>query len=205
MCNGSSEVRASRNGERIRSRDLAAGPRELFETSCLLKIRGRRECRAPNAPAASHAKVKSIRVSHHGHTGSPGIPYAMVLTGSFALSPVTGLVCHRRQRSCLRQLDASVGASGPHDFAVRVRAIRQARSPRPPHPVPYVRDDRETPLCVGQDSTRYRADLGLRKIRIFLQTWLDRANQIEPVQQFALLAQSVEDAIAQHIAPHGEA
>src|SRR5258708_14147723 len=50
---------------------------------------------------------------------SPGIPRAMVLTVSFVLSPVTGLFCHRHQRSCLRQLDASVGASGPHDFAVR--------------------------------------------------------------------------------------
>jgi hypothetical protein len=50
---------------------------------------------------------------------TPGIPRAMVLTAYSALSPVTGLVCHRRQRSCLRQLDASVGASGPHDFAVR--------------------------------------------------------------------------------------
>ena len=39
-------------------------------------------------------KVKSIRVSHHGHTGSPGIPYAMVLTGSFVLSPVTGYQIH---------------------------------------------------------------------------------------------------------------
>src|ERR1700749_802397 len=48
----------------------------------------------------------------------------MVLTVSFALSPVTGLVCHRRQQSCLPQLDASVGASGPHDFAVRFRAVR---------------------------------------------------------------------------------
>ena len=53
---------------------------------------------------------------------TPGIPRAMVLTVSSALSPVTGLCCHRRQRSCLRQLDASVGASGPHDFAVRKQA-----------------------------------------------------------------------------------
>jgi hypothetical protein len=30
--------------------------------------------------------------------GSPGIPRAMVLTVSFVLSPVTGLVCHRRLR-----------------------------------------------------------------------------------------------------------
>jgi hypothetical protein len=92
--------------------------------------------------------VKNTRVSHHGHTGSPGIPYAMVLTVSFVLSPVIGLVCHRHPRFS-RRLDAGVEASGPHDFAVRVSAIRQARHPRPPHPTPYVRDDRETPLREG--------------------------------------------------------
>jgi hypothetical protein len=32
---------------------------------------------------------------------------------------VIGLSCHRRLRSCFRKLDASVEASGPHDFAVR--------------------------------------------------------------------------------------
>ncbi|TMJ57456.1 MAG: hypothetical protein E6G79_22575 [Alphaproteobacteria bacterium] len=37
---------------------------------------------------------------------------------------------------CLRTLDASVGASGPHNFAVRVSAFRQARRPRPLHPAP---------------------------------------------------------------------
>jgi hypothetical protein len=43
----------------------------------------------------------------------------MVLTAYFALSPVTGLSCHRHRRNFFHQLDASVGASGPHDFAVR--------------------------------------------------------------------------------------
>jgi hypothetical protein len=33
-----------------------------------------------------------------GHTETPGIPYAMVLTVSFALSLVTGLFCHHRLR-----------------------------------------------------------------------------------------------------------
>ena len=52
-----------------------------------------------------------------------------------ALSPVTGLFCHRRLRikfclspvgpTQLRELDASVGASGPHDFAVRNNIVRQ--------------------------------------------------------------------------------
>jgi hypothetical protein len=75
----------------------------------------------------------------------------MVLTVSFVLSSVTGLVCHRRLADDSAKLDASVGASGPHDFAVRVSAVRLWRHPRPPHPAAYVRDDRETPLCLGRD------------------------------------------------------
>jgi hypothetical protein len=48
---------------------------------------------------------------------------------------VTGLVCHRRLADTSARLDASVGASGPHDFAVRKPgASRQKRSPRPSHP-----------------------------------------------------------------------
>ena len=75
----------------------------------------------------------------------------MVLTAYFALSLVTGLVCHHRLADTSAKLDASVEASGPYDFAVHVSAVRQKRCPRPPHPLPYVRDDRETPLCVGRD------------------------------------------------------
>jgi hypothetical protein len=65
----------------------------------------------------------------------------MVLTVSFALSLVTGLSCHHHRRDAKhrRQFDASVGASGPHDFAVReVSAFVSAqlastasRAPRP--------------------------------------------------------------------------
>jgi hypothetical protein len=33
----------------------------------------------------------------------------------------------------LRNLNASVGASGPHDFAVRIARARPARALRPPH------------------------------------------------------------------------
>jgi hypothetical protein len=45
----------------------------------------------------------------------------MVLTVYFALSPVTGLFCHRHFRVPRRKLSASVGAPGPHDFAVRFK------------------------------------------------------------------------------------
>jgi hypothetical protein len=53
-----------------------------------------------------------------------------------------------------RQLDASVETSEPHDFVVRISVIRPRKGlrltlPRPPHPTPNVRDDRETPLVRG--------------------------------------------------------
>ena len=110
----------------------------------------------------------------------------MVLTVSFVLSPVIGLFCHRHRRSCLRQLDTGVEASGPHDFAVRVSTIRQARCPRPPHPAPYVRDDRETPLFRERDGGGYRFDLGKSRSGIFLQMGLDRQIGDLPVGQIRL-------------------
>src|SRR6266702_8825487 len=98
----------------------------------------------------------------------------MVLAVSFELSSVTGLFCHRRQRICLVQ--ARLGrlnsanltpASGRQDHTTSpyaatslVRSLLIAHKsfnspcnpvarktlPRPPHPMPNVRDDRETPL-----------------------------------------------------------
>src|SRR3954454_25286931 len=108
----------------------------------------------------------------------------MVLTVSFVLFPVTGLVCHRRQRKYFRRLDASVGASEPHDFAVRVSTVRQ-RCLRV-HRIPSrVRDDREPPP-VGRDGAGYSFDLGETAKGIFLQMGLDRANHIDPPGQFTL-------------------
>src|SRR6202790_5027827 len=53
-----------------------------------------------------------------------------------------------------RELDASVGASGPHDFAVRFSAVRYRHIHVHRIP-PRGRDDRETPLRVGRDSESY--------------------------------------------------
>src|SRR3982075_4370006 len=66
----------------------------------------------------------------------PTFPHAMALTAYVVLSPVTGLFCPRRPRISglsvpgradlpSTRLDASVGASGPHDFAVRCNISRQ--------------------------------------------------------------------------------
>jgi hypothetical protein len=87
---------------------------------------------------------------------TPGIPRAMVLTVSSELSPVIGLFCHRRLRgvsgplgptSPLRQLDAGVEASGPHDFAVREKSALVSSAICVHRIPPRVRDDREPPLC----------------------------------------------------------
>jgi len=59
----------------------------------------------------------------------------MVLTVSFVISPVIGLFV---TVACVmkRKLDASVEASGPHDFAVRLSTVRQRCYQRPSHPAP---------------------------------------------------------------------
>ena len=83
-------------------------------------------------PGARRTHSLACKIKKHTSivtTGSPkqsSLPCAMVLTAYFALSPVTGLFWHRRLRGIKpAKLDASVGASGPHDFAVRVSAARQ--------------------------------------------------------------------------------
>jgi hypothetical protein len=129
-------------------------------------------------PGAQCARSLACKIKKHTSIvttvtpGSPGIPRAMVLTVSFVLSPVTGLCCHRRQQVITCQLDASVGASGPHDFAVRVTRCSSAAHQRPPHPAP-TSVTCARPLC-GTGWRAYNFDLGQRRKEIFLQTGLDR-------------------------------
>ena len=112
---------------------------------------GNAGCECTRSRACS---VESTRVSHHEYTGAVRHPRAMIFSVSFALSLVIGLCCHHHWRDAKHhcQLDASVGASGPHDFAVRRNIIRLVTLPRSSHPVPNVRDDRETPLSWARDS-----------------------------------------------------
>jgi hypothetical protein len=96
-------------------------------------------------------RVVSTRVSHHGRTGTPGIParngfngFLRALLGDRALLPPSPPRSFASQ-----ELDASVGASGPHDFAVRKIALSSVAPPASIASQPYVRDDRETPLVCG--------------------------------------------------------
>src|SRR5438874_7882445 len=131
-------------------------------------------------PDAQCARSLACKIKKHTSIvttvtpGSPGIPRAMVLTVSFVLFPVTGLVCHRRQRKYFRRLDASVGASEPHDFAVRVSTVRQ-RCLRVHRISSRVRDDRDTPLS-GTRRRGYKDDLGRMRTNMFFTEVLDSAN-----------------------------
>jgi hypothetical protein len=50
-------------------------------------------------------------------------------------------------------LTPTIEASGPHDFAVRKVARSSVAPLASIASQPYVRDDRETPLCVGRDAS----------------------------------------------------
>jgi hypothetical protein len=82
-----------------------------------------------------------------------GIPHAMVLRlisrsprGPGFLAPVIP------EKLASQELNASVGAPGPHAFAVRFSTARLATLLRPPHPASNVRDDREAPLLWRRDA-----------------------------------------------------
>ncbi len=134
--------------------DFAISPRvsrEVWPARSALLIRGRRECRAPDAPDSrvcdgrkqrAHALVRS----HRNHPAFPAQWFyglCRTLPGDRAfLSPSPAEIASRK-------LDASVEASGPHDFAVRTQSAL-VRSAACGHRIqPRVRDDRDTPLKWG--------------------------------------------------------
>jgi len=67
---------------------------------------------------------KAHEHSHHRFTENIRPSLRNGFNGYFVLSPVTGFLA-TVARGLLHDLDASVGASGPHDFAVRVGVTRQ--------------------------------------------------------------------------------
>ena len=121
-------------------RDFA---RVLHRTSALENKRAQGMPGAQQAPAASRAKVSKAHECRHYR-------YAETIRHSLrdglrliSCSPrCAGLDSHRRRRNDFRQLDTSVGVSGPHDFAVRIGIARLATPTRPSHPAPNVRGER---------------------------------------------------------------
>src|ERR1700761_4785672 len=100
------------------------------------KSRGRRKRRVRGAPVVPREVLVARGVVTTGspqHSASPArwcYGLLRALPGDRAFLPPSP------SKRLLRELDASVGASGPHDFAVRACVVRLSTRARPPHPVP---------------------------------------------------------------------
>jgi hypothetical protein len=79
---------------------------------------------------------KAYEHSHHRFTGFVRHSPRNGFTAYFVIFPVIGLCCHRHQQNEICEFDASVEASEPHDFAVRITCCSSAAHPRPSHPAP---------------------------------------------------------------------
>ena len=96
---------------------------------------GRGECRVPTHPQPRMQNKKAYELVTTGKAGVPGIPHAMVLTVSFVISPVIGLVCHRRFASAQNLTPASRRqdhTTSPSAFStVRQRCLIASIASRP--------------------------------------------------------------------------
>jgi hypothetical protein len=156
---------------------------------CPSDNRGRRECRTLGASAASCAVVVTHTsvvttvtpeiIRHSPRNGFNGLLRALPgdraclppssADNSATLTPASGRQDH---------------TTSPYAAPSFVRALfARLTLPRPPHPAPNVRDDRETPLCVGRDGVSFRVDLGWRRSGIFFQAGLDSQLTDLPVGQ----------------------
>jgi len=96
---------------------------------------------------------KHTSVVHHRYAGPARHSLRNGFNGFLRALLGDRACCHRRLADTYPpSLTPSVGASGPHDFAVRISTARLASLPRPPHPAPNVRDDRaNAPLEGARD------------------------------------------------------
>jgi hypothetical protein len=122
------------------------------------KISSLRKQRAQGMPGAQPHPQPRVRMkkaheqSHHRYAETFRHSLRDGFTVSFALSPETGLSCLRHWR------DVKTSSPTWHQRRdARTTRLRRplsvafvfSREKRPPHPVPNVRDDRETPLIMG--------------------------------------------------------
>ena len=161
------------------SRSRRAFSREFCSRTSRPPIRGRGYAGRPIRPIAACAtivvvgtRISQVTPEMAGHSPRSGF------TAYFVLSRAMGFLSPSPAASSCR-LNASVEASGPHDFTVRKAGALVFGAACVHRILPRVRDDLEPPL--QWDRTRgYKGDLGLRKIRIFLQRGLDRFLPICP-------------------------
>jgi hypothetical protein len=164
--------------KRTHFRDLATSFARVLQNHSPLKNRaqGRPGARCTRGLVCKHAQTKthtSIQVQRK----QSGLPCAMVLRLIPCYPRRSFLATVTPKKLASRKLDTSTEASGPHDFAVRVSAVRPAAPSRPSLPASNVRGDRETPLLRVRDGVRSEADLPSRSTTIRCDTLARRAIQ----------------------------
>ena len=147
----------STNSARLSIRHHATFSRRQTPELCKIigpsQIRGRRECRAlcrTRSLACQKKKTYELK-SPQVRQRRSGIPRANGFNGFLrALPGEPGFLVTIACESSSRGLDISVGISGPHDFAVRLRSAFVCRATSV-HRIPRATfsDDRETPLFSG--------------------------------------------------------
>jgi hypothetical protein len=124
------------------------------------RAQGRPGARCTRGLMCKMHKAKRTR-AYRFSGGSPAFP-AQWFYGLFHALPGDRLSCHRRSQEALasQELDTSVGASGPHDFAVRSSAfVTHATASTASHP--NVRDDGQRP-SEGRDGGAYSSESSAR-------------------------------------------
>jgi hypothetical protein len=121
----------------MRKHSFAISPR--MRASFGLHVLPSEDQRAQGMPGAGCARSLACEIKKHTSVVttvtpvSPDIPRATVY-GLFRALPSDRAFLPLSFADSTRDLGASVGASGPHGFAVRLSAFRQERCWRPPHP-----------------------------------------------------------------------
>ena len=125
-----------------------------------------------------------------GTSHQPTFPARMVLTVSFVLSPAIGLfvTVTGAMRKHRRQFDASVEASRPHDFAVRVSCVRLAHARVHRIPRPTFVTIAKRPSFRGRDARIDKAVSSCSRSKLFLQRGLDNPNRLGAAYEFGVLA-----------------
>jgi hypothetical protein len=103
------------------------------------------------------------------------------------LTPATGA---RTTRFCrtLQHLSSAAPLIAHRPKPALQSVSAQRALPRPPHSLPNVRDDRDTPLLAGRNGRGCRADLGAGRRSIFSRRGLDGANQVDCVGEISAIA-----------------
>jgi hypothetical protein len=141
---------------------------ELCIFTTLFEREGAGKAGWPHAPGAPAQRNLRERVNHRYRRIHSGLPCAVVLRliGTLPGEPLIATVIGAMRKHC-RQLDACLGAPGPHHFAVRKPCCSSVSTPTSTATRLACRDDRDTPRRSRRDTRTIRQIRISEKRKIF--------------------------------------